>query len=73
MMAADGAAAVLAGLIETVRLMRSNSLATGAVLAAADYDAGLGHLIEASVFIISGGNEYDSFTNPIDRIARGLS
>jgi hypothetical protein len=71
--AEDSAAAVLAGLVETVRVMKSNALATGAVLAAADYDAALTHLTEASTFVVTGGTEFDAYMSPVDKIAGGHS
>ena len=69
--AEDSAAAILAGLIETVRVMTHNSCAAGAVAAADNYSEALLYLAAASDLVVTAGAAFDAYTNPLDRIAKG--
>ena len=62
----DTATAILAGLIETVRVMRQNAYTRGLTDIFADYDHALTHLESAADYLPP--STADAYTNPIDRI-----
>lgn len=63
----DTAAAILAGLIETVRVMRQNAYAQGLTHLFADYDHAAEHLDAAAAYLPPF--VADSHTDPIEKIA----
>lgn len=64
--APDTATAILAGLVETVRVMRQNAYSHGLTELFADYDHALEHLQSAAVYLPP--STADAYTNPVDKI-----
>jgi hypothetical protein len=62
----DTATAILAGLVETVRVMRENAYAKGLTGLFADYDHALIHLTSAAEFLPPSAA--DAYTNPVEKV-----
>lgn len=62
----DTATAILAGLVETVRVMRENAYAKGLTSLFADYDHALIHLTSAAEFLPPSAA--DAYTNPVEKV-----